>query len=78
MKYMRAAILVVFLAGCDHHGISQLAFDDIGVKEECKYQTGAINVESFCKYTNRKGTSVCSGSRGEGGFAIPCSFYEEL
>jgi hypothetical protein len=70
-------LLALMLSGCDHDTTQQVS-KDLGVKKECKYQERGMNTDSFCKYTNRKGATVCVGSHGEGGFNVPCSFYEEL
>ena len=70
--------LMMIVSGCTMHGSDQRVYNDLGVKEEIKYQADGFTGLSFHKYTNRKGTSVCAGSLHDGGFAIPCSFYEEL
>jgi hypothetical protein len=72
MKYL--LVLMLFLVGCNSRETVQGVQGNFDVKIECKKDMA----EGYCKYTNRRGMTVCTAGLGPSAFTIPCEFYEGI
>lgn len=76
MKLILLVSLSLLFLGCNHPTSTFTTSDlpDNSFKEECK--TAAPTVWRFCKLTSTKsGKTACIG---DGHYAIPCEFYDDL
>lgn len=75
MKYVLIVIVsMVIAAACNSRSESTDTISSLGITIECKSSPMGAG---FCKYTNRKGSSVCARS-GDDGFTVPCEFYDGI